>query len=569
MTALNDHGVPVLSPEFDQKPKAPECMGHSFQGYSTCIVEPLTPPSAVLEPSVGGEAGPAEEKKAPAFHWLAELGAGKNYRRLGKKLAATNTNLYRNGSEGLGLVQVLSSGVTRAIRKGPELAPLLVDTLSMRVVKGGKPKGDLPPANHLNALLRSEKFLWNFRGLDVVSKTPMYREDLGLIEPGYHDFGPGQRVLFVGDAPAIAAAMTTVEKFLNVMNFAESADRTNTVAAALTGLTRNLWRGEKPVILVTATKSHSGKGTITDFFCGSVAKAEVLYESVDWPMQSQFQRQLRLDRNIGVLCIDNVRQDSAGGRASFIRSAFIESLVTNPEIVLSAPGAGDIIRIPNGIVVTINTNDGTFSPDLLNRALPIHLAPKGDVGDRHSPIGNPKLEFLPQYRDQIEAELRGMIERWRQAGSPPDQAVKHPMSRWAETIGGILRFNGFTDFLANYSQQRVANDPIRQGLAILASERPGKAMRPLQWAKLAVKEGLAKTLFSAGERDTEAGRERAIGKLLSRHLESTFEVTTETERLHVRLTGGSRRWVKGSNPHVQYVFQVESKEALAGTEGDE
>jgi hypothetical protein len=230
--------------------------------------------------------------------------------------------------------------------------------------------------------------------------------------------------------------------------------------------------------------------------------------------------------------------------------------VTSPEVTLASPGAGETARLRNWFVVTINTNDGSLSPDLMNRALPIHLAPKGDVQDRRMPIGNPKLEFLPQNQERIEAELRGMIERWKQSGLPLDESVKHPMTPWARAVGGILQVNGFSDFLANYHARTLADDPVREALGILAAAKPGRELRPREWAALAVEQGLARTLFSTHERDTEKGRERATGVLLSRHLEETFEVRTETKRLRLRLDGGFRRWVKGKNPQTRYVFKV-------------
>src|SRR5438132_232996 len=104
----------------------------------------------------------------------------------------------------------------------------------------------------------------------------------------------------------------------------------------------------------SATKSHSGKGTVTDFIRGSVPKADILYESLDWPMQNQFQKQFQLDPDIGVIAFDNVRLDSSGGRAKFIRSAFVESFVTMPELILASPGVGDPVRLHNKYVVIIN-----------------------------------------------------------------------------------------------------------------------------------------------------------------------------------------------------------------------
>ena len=438
---------------------------------------------------------------------------------------------------------------------------MIVDTFTLKVIKKGEVHSEMPQACHLNAMLHSEAFLTRFRPVDKVAKTPLYLDDFSHVKPGYHDGGDGQRLLYVGSHSAVADSTDTISRFLDVMAFASNADRTNTVAAALTILLRHRWPGEKPVVLVTATKSHAGKGTITDFIRGVVPKAEILYESTDWPMQNQLQRQIRQDPEIGMICFDNVRLDSSGGRAKMIRSAFIESFVTNPEIVLAAPGIGELARMINWFVVTINSNDGSLSPDLMNRALSIHLEPKGDVQDRKTPIGNPKLEFLPQNQERIEAELRGMIERWKNAGSPLDKTVTHPMTPWARTIGGILKASGFSDFLANYGSRKVADDPIREALGILAAANQDTPLTPMEWAKIAVDQGLAKTLIQTNERDTERGRERGMGVLLSRHLKETFEAVTETERLHVWLDGGYRRW-GGADPHKRYEFKMLGRKTL-------
>jgi len=218
--------------------------------------------------------------------------------------------------------------------------------------------------------------------------------------------------------------------------------------------------------------------------------------------------------------------------------------------------------------VTINTNDGKLSPDLMNRALSIHLAPRGNVHERETPIGNPKLDFLPAHRDRIEAELRGMIERWTNAGCPLDDQVKHSMSPWARTVGGILQVNGFKDFLGNCKVRKSADDPVEEALAILGAAKPGKALRPAEWARIVVNEGLVRTLLPPNERDTEKSRTRATGVVLRKNLDVTFLGHTDTKLYKFRLEGGCRRWIKGKNPHVRYVFSVLKEELVPEDSGD-
>src|SRR5262249_27504423 len=143
-----------------------------------------------------------------------------------------------------------------------------------------------------------------------------------------------------------------------------------------------------------------------------------------------------------------------------------------------------------------NSNEGSLSIDLLNRSLPIRLAPTGDVTQRKSPIGNPKHEYLPAHRAEIVAERQGMIDRWVAAGKPLDKSVAHyPMGPWAMVMGGILEVNGIKGFLQNYSATRCVADPVREAIGILAFTNAGQPKRAADLVKCAVREGVAKTLL--------------------------------------------------------------------------
>lgn len=524
--------------------------------------KPVASPEPVSECAVGGCKGLHLEGTEREFTWIMEDGIANNARRLGALLASAG-DLYRNGTDGHGLLHVLPDGKVHKILKGTDLSPVIVDRVKMWVIKEGKLVSELPADNRLTSMLRTEAFLDQFLSVDEVANHPVYFSDFSLAQPGYNDAGSGQRVLYLGPEPDIADSTATIATFLDAMDFDTAADRTNTVAAALTVLLRRHWEGEKPLVLVTATKSHAGKGTVTESFRGAVPKADILYESHDWPMLNQFQRQLQMNPEVGLLIFDNVRCDSSGGRTKFIRSGFIESFVTSPEITLASPGGGRALHIKNRYVVTINTNDGRLSADLMNRALPIHLSPVGNVEDRDKPIGNPKLEFLPKNRERIEAELHGMIHRWVAAGCPLDDSIRHPMTNWARTIGGILKLAGFQHFLGNLATRKSADDSTREAIGILGAVCPGRALRPRDWAKLAVEHSLAKELISANERDTEKGRERAIGVVLSKHTEETFEARTDTKLYRLELIGGYRRWTPGENPHVRYRFDVLEEKQVA------
>lgn len=521
---------------------------------------PPRPPVANGTPAAEAALPPAAEAPPalsvlgkPEAVWDEDADPSSNFAALGRALAAAG-ELFA-AADGGALVEVLDlhGGLARTVQNGRQLAPVIADRLRVRVVRGGKARGNAVPARHLAVMLGSEAFRQQFPVVDEVLTRPAYLPDFSLTRPGYNDGGPGRRILYLGPPPRVSTSLRYTSPFLGVMEFASPADRANAVAAALTVLLRHHWPGAKPVPLVTSTKSHGGKNTVLDFGCGTTRAASVSYEANDWAVQWHFVAALRHDPGVGVVIIDNARLGQAGRPLS---SAFVERWVTDPEPLLSRTGAKRLVRRRNDVVVAVTTNFGAVSSDLMNRALPIRLAPHGNVADRASPIGNPREEYLPAHREQIEAELRGMIERWKARGKPRDAGARHPFTAWARTVGGILLANGIRDFLGNYSLRRTVDDPVRFALGEMGAQRPGEWLPAGDWAGLAVRLGFAKTLFAERDRATDEARERGMRTVLDNHREETFEVERDGGRLTLRLERRRDRFGPGAEVSTRFAFTL-------------
>ena len=404
-------------------------------------------------------------------------------------------DLYRRPGYASGLLLLLEDGKHVLITKGADLAPVIVDRVPVLVLKGGKPKGSRINAAHLNTMLGTETFL-------------------------------GQ------------------------------ADRTNAVAGALTAHLRNHFPGGKPVLLVTANKSQAGKDTLISFAAGTAGSISISYQATNWAVERNFVGALKSSPDVGVVVIENARLDR---RDRFIASAFLERFATDPEPLLFSTGTGLPVRRRNDIVLAISTNFGSVSEDLMNRSLPIHLNQVGNVADRACPIGNPRHEYLPANRERIAAELRGMIERWKAAGQPLDEDVRHPFSVWAKLVGGILRVNGFRDFLGNYGVRKTVDDTLRQGLGLLGAQATDKWLQAAAWAKHVSDLGLVKAVIPPADQDSEAGRARGLGVVLKAHSGETFQ--TETKKLTLRLEWRRGRF-QGSDAQVRYRFVLLEEEDL-------
>lgn len=491
--------------------------------------------------------------------WDADAPPVENYVALGIALAASG-DLFRMPAHAAGLLLASSNPNVppTPIQKGSQLAPVIADRLRLLVVKDGKPKGGRLPATELTTLLGSELFLQQFMPVDRVVRTPMFvGADFLLTSTGYNDAGRGQRVIYTGEPARIEHGLDAITRFVDVMAFASNADRTNAVAAALSVMLRNYWPGGKPLVLLTSSKSHGGKETVIEFARGNTRKVSISYERTDWPLQKAFVAVVNQDAEIAVVNIENVRLEGQHQ----IGSAFLERFLTDPEPELYAPGTGAPRRRVNDLIVTMSTNFGAINEDLGNRALPIHLDPIGDIDERQSPIGNPKMEYLPKNRDRIEAELRGMIARWVEEGRPLDHQVRHPFVNWARTIGGILMVSGFRDFLQNYSYRRSTDDPVRRALGLLGAAMPDQWASAAKWASLVAHLGLTKTLIPPADRESAEGRARGIGVVLSVHRDETLKAETDDELLTLRLEKARRRFVAG-RPETRYRFLVIDRTAL-------
>ena len=155
-----------------------------------------------------------------------------------------------------------------------------------------------------------------------------------------------------------------------------------------------------------------------------------------------------------------------------------------------------------------------------------------------------------------------MVERWKQAGMPQDEDVRHPFSVWARVIGGILKVSGFKDFLANYGTRKTSDDPLRRGLGLLGIESPNKWLPASEWAKAATDAGLIKTLIPESDRENDVSRARGLGVVISAHADETFLV--ETDLRHIVLKLEKKRKRLGGEPHVCYRFIVVNAVDLPG-----
>lgn len=293
---------------------------HQDEPVSTTSEFPAPQVLSASEPLVWDEGAPAME----------------NYVALGRRLAKAD-DLFRKAQHASGLMLASPCALIHPtpIVTGKRLAPVIADRVRIVVVKNGKAVGGMPSATHLNTMLAAEVFLQQFRAIDQVVTVPMYSSGFTLTSPGFNNLGIGDRIYFAGQQVAAETDHEAISRFLDVMEFASEADRTNAVAAALTVKFRNHWAGAKPLIAVTSSKSHGGKETIIDFAAGRTPHTSLSHEKQDWALQKNFAGVIHQNPEIGLLNFENVRLD---GQDRTLSSSFLERFLTDPEPVIFSTG---------------------------------------------------------------------------------------------------------------------------------------------------------------------------------------------------------------------------------------
>jgi hypothetical protein len=488
------------------------------------------------------------------FTWNEDQPPGPQTHKLCKLLAGSG-ELYRS-AEGE-LLWLLPGRKPQKIKSSVELEGFIRYKFKIQVIKPGSRNSFVISPSHLTVLLKTRTLQEMLPVVDFVTEVPTYNSSWQMTRPGYNDGPEGERFYYTGEAVQPKPEPTHIREFLGAMSFKDkSADATNLAGLALTVLLRHMFPGAKPFAVVTANRSHAGKDTALDFAAGRTLRREISYSPADWPMQNEAVSALS-DPAVGFLTIGNIR---SGSRV--IESSFIERLVTDPKPLLQSSRRGGDGFERLSFIVGSSANQGRFSTDLMNRSLPIRQELIGSLEDRPAPLGDLRHNYLPQHRLEIEAELCGMVETWKSKGCPIDESVRHPMKAWAQTIGGILKANGFERFLSNWGYERSAQDRVSESLGILAQamQKPKpKWYRISEIAKAAVDEHVISDLIGSKHGNNAKAMERELGVLLSGLRDESLHFQSEEEGILTYRIRRSRLRVNGQKPATVYQFEPELK----------
>ncbi|MCZ2342032.1 MAG: hypothetical protein LC104_09590 [Bacteroidales bacterium] len=515
------------------------CSGQGWQAFKTAIGPPdrdhydppLTsqrrrprcerpPPSEPLRPA---DAGPPEDPDAvtedrppdarrtipidPKTLPVAEtlqiltdvlLEAGDCYRRTGQVVRVAGTDIIPvlTPPELSGLVN-RHAEVVMTTDDGPEYRPL--------------------PTHYAHTWLHQPNQITRLSNMAMFTLNPVYTLDWRLAPAGYDR---ESEIYSAGPAVASQNGTTHLDALFQDFCFRTPGDRSNYIGILLTALLMPHFIGSKPAVLFHGNQPGLGKSVLAQII--AILRDGRPTETASYnPNDEEFEKRLAaiVRRGATTILIDNAK---SSGRAPRIDSAVLERSITDPILSYRLLGQSQEIRAENSHIFCLTANTPELSRDLITRCVVVHLFHEGDPARRTFTIPDPETDAL-EHRAILLGELIGLIERWREAGSPRVEAhSRFNKKGWGPIIGGILAHNGYPDFLANAAEAAAELDPGRRDFADLVAtlaDHPQGAWTAGELAEWAGRLGL----FAEDGKDRgPRARATRMGLLAGRFLGETF-----------------------------------------------
>lgn len=356
------------------------------------------------------------------------------------------------------------------------------------------------------------------RELRTLTCYPVYcGPDFELARPGWNEkFG----VFY--DAPealraletdwGVARCAETLADLVVDFPFADDASRENFFSLLLTPLVRPALDGNVPLFMVQSSKERTGKTKLVEQAWGGVILGRKL--SARQLPEAEPEREKRLAtiaiRGDTLVHLDNLRD--------FLDSPALASLLTAQSITIRQMGALTDVEGPNNAVYCCTANNPRATGEIVKRCVPIVLQPETDAPEARTDFQHHDLwSYVQEARPRVLSALLSMIERWRANGRERHELMLGGFERWSQTVGGVLRWTAYGQWMQNAERWRAGSDPLREEVRAFAEQ---------WWAKYGANGIGVKDLLALAEEaelfgvvlksDKERGRQTAMGQFLRR-----------------------------------------------------
>jgi hypothetical protein len=297
-----------------------------------------------------------------------------------------------------------------------------------------------------------------YKEITLFSDHPVYTESWNLSNAGYNDT---EKTYYAGADIQPVRSLDLIETITKEFLFKNRASLCNYIALLLTSILRNKYRGDRPFGAFSGNRPQIGK-TLSCKLLSIVATGKTPETITYTRDQIELEKQIgaRISKN-DVLLIDNVKSQIP------VESSVLEKLITDDPVSFRELGTSNTITKPNTLITLVTMNDAIFCQDLISRALPIEFFLDDATDPSAIQYENDNLcSFTQSNRSAIIQELCGMVEVWKDKGSPVCEE-KFRFRRWSQEIGGILMANGFIEFLDNLETASALYDKYLHDLGVL------------------------------------------------------------------------------------------------------
>lgn len=350
-------------------------------------------------------------------------------------LLSSQEDLFRYGTS---IIKVTKHG---KILIDQSTLPAKVLEIGVECAKGSKERKqyELLQEGLAKAFVNNTSFFRDFREIEFFTTHPTYDSKWNRVLPGYNE---ADKIYFSGEAVEPSRSKKLVHEITKDFLFKNEASRQNFIALLITILLRPRFNGDRPFAGMTGNRPNLGK-TLACKVAAFMADGRTPKTITCNPSQEELEKHTAaVIRDQDSVVYDNVK-------TLRLDSPVIERMITDDPISFRLLGQTKTITRPNTTIVCISMNQAKFSPDLISRCLPVefYLSDDLDPLDKKFSI-NSLIDFVATHRQDIFAELCGMVEVWKEKGMPTcDKPFR--FREWARYVGGILEANGYTEFLDN------------------------------------------------------------------------------------------------------------------------
>jgi hypothetical protein len=368
-----------------------------------------------------------------------EADQGVRLRALTERLIATRRIFRRTGRDLVSFDREFKPR-HRSVETAEGFAGFVSECMEIRNADG-KPLVSFPKAL-ATTWLHNEEEHKKLAEIDLLTLIPVYDLTWNLTPPGLSN-----GIYYSGNPIEPMKGTAHLDKLLSDFCFHNPADRTNFVGMLLTCvLMPHFSLVEKPGILLNGNQPGIGKSELAQVLATIKQGSDAATATYN-PNDEEFEKSLGSlvgNKSSTTIIIDNVKSRKK------IESACLERSITDSTLSFRLLKTSERIIVKNSHIFVVTANATEVSTDISSRCTLVGLHYEGDPKARQFNYDSPKRYAL-EHREQIIAELLGMVDRWLVAGRPMGSDPSR-FAVWSQIVGGILACNGEPDFLGNIAE---------------------------------------------------------------------------------------------------------------------